>query len=973
MYERQRRCRGFAPHASTSTRTRCRSSWLQAVLGLMIALGSGITVRAEERIPKPEHPTPDAARVHWKNLNGPWSFRFDPKDEGRSGGWSEPEAPGFDSTIMVPFGWESELSGIQRMDYRGVAWYRRTFRVPEDFPRADRVRLHFGAVDWLADVWVNGRHVATHEGGYTPFSADVTEAIRLRPGGTAVLTVRAFDPTDPNLPTGKQVGWYTPTSGIWQTVWLESHPKAHIGRFEIKTTIDPARAHFDVALAGLPPGRSSVTVQSNDPTVAPVSTTVMAGEEPACCDVEKSGEPRVVLTVPVKVPKLWSPETPHLYDVTLELKTPDGHVDSVSTYFGLRTIARGRYGDAPYERILLNGKPIYLRTALDQSFNPKGLYTAPDDTFLRRDIEIAKGVGLNGLRIHIKPDEPRRLYWADRLGMLILQDMPNTWKQNAGARRAWEKTMRETIARDQNHPAIITWVAFNETWGLGHPEAYKTDRDTQKWVSSMVDVIRKLDSTRLVEDNSPCYYDHVSNTDLNSWHFYIDDSAKSREHIAEVVARTEPGSGFNYCPGEVQTTAPLINSEYGGVSAGGGDRDISWSFRDLTTQLRRHPKIQGYVYTELADIEWEHNGFVNYDRTPKEFGYDVFVPGMTVSELQGADFIGYDAPPVIVAKPGEMITVPLFVSHFSDRKGPAKLRWWVSGVDDKADLIMAAEPESRPIEWTAYDVRPLEPVKARMPMRPFVGAFLFTLRDENNRRIAANYVNVVVRPEWPLPRIERGGDREVVLRFAPGTFARSQWTGPAARPLGRAHGQGKGFFEYRLTLPEAIAKARPEAYELKLEAASKAGRQRLDWPLRVNKLDTPQTDVRTWPSTLAIAINGHVTDRQPLVDDPADARGVLSHLARLEHGSYGELFESQGALPGPVQAELAEGKPLVLRLAVPDDADPAGGLNLFGAEAGQFPFDPTLVIHTKDPLPGDLGIDRSGEGSRGETAETKSR
>ena len=149
----------------------------------MIALGMGMAVRAEEGIPKPEHPTPDAVRAHWKNLNGPWQFRFDPKDEGRSGGWSEPDAPGFDRTITVPFGWESELSGIQQVDYRGVAWYRRTFRVPDDFPEADRVRLHFGAVDWLADVWVNGRHVATHEGGYTPFSADITEALRLRPGG----------------------------------------------------------------------------------------------------------------------------------------------------------------------------------------------------------------------------------------------------------------------------------------------------------------------------------------------------------------------------------------------------------------------------------------------------------------------------------------------------------------------------------------------------------------------------------------------------------------------------------------------------------------------------------------------------------------------------------------------------------------------------------------------------------------------
>ena len=291
---------------------------------------------------------------------------------------------------------------------------------------------------------------------------------------------------------------------------------------------------------------------------------------------------------------------------------------------------------------------------------------------------IAKEMGLNGLRIHIKPDEPRRLYWADKMGVLIMEDMPNTWRQTPQARIAWERTMREAVVRDRNHPSIIVWVAFNETWGLGKAEDYKKDRDTQAWVGQMVDLIRGLDGhERLVEDNSPCNYDHIVNTDLNSWHFYIDNHDQARRHIEGVVAKTEPGSGFNYCPGLTQSSLPLINSEYGAVSAGGGDRDISWGLRDLTTQLRRQRKIQGFVYTELTDIEWEHNGLVNYDRTPKRFGYDTWLPDMRPNELLGADFIGYDAPPAIVGKPGQTITVPIFVSHFSDRQGPVKLRWWV--------------------------------------------------------------------------------------------------------------------------------------------------------------------------------------------------------------------------------------------------------------------------------------------------------
>ncbi|MBX6313521.1 MAG: glycoside hydrolase family 2, partial [Isosphaeraceae bacterium] len=554
------------------------------VLGWAVALPP--TFGAE--VPWPEHPNPLAIRPHWANLNGRWEFRFDPEDEGREAKWFEPGARGFDRTIVVPFPWESELSGLHRpTGAPKIGWYRRIFRVPADFPKGDRVWLHFGAVDERADVWVNGRHVAEHEGGYTPFSADVTDA--LKPDGENLLVVRAYDPTDPSHPTGKQIGWYTTTSGIWQTVWLESRPKAHIDSFQIRTDLQSAT--IDVGVAGLEgEAPSTLSIRSEDSTVT---------AEPVQVRADGAGQD---LIIKVRDPKLWTPDSPHLYDITLELKGPDGQVDQVKTYFGLRTIARGRYDDEPFERILLNGKPIYLRGALDQSFNPKGIYTAPSDDFMKRDIELAKSFGLNFLRIHIKPEEPRRLYWADKLGLLIMEDMPNTWRQNAEARQTWEHTMREVVARDRNHPALFAWVDFNETWGLADDRrdraaAYKADKDTQRWVQDMVALTRQLDPTRLVEDNSPCNYDHVEGTDLNSWHFYIDDPAAARRHIAEVVEKSEPGSPFNYCPGMKMNSAPLINSEYGAVSAGGGDRDISWGFRDLTTLLRKYSKIQGYIYT----------------------------------------------------------------------------------------------------------------------------------------------------------------------------------------------------------------------------------------------------------------------------------------------------------------------------------------------------------------------------------------
>lgn len=921
-------------------------------------LGLATLARAADEIPRPEHPTPDAVRALWANLNGRWDFRFDPTDQGVKGRWYEPGSEGFDRSIVVPFCWESELSGVEKATPAAkVGWYRRTFEVPKDFPKGDGVWLRFGAVDWRADVWVDGAKVGDHEGGYTPFEFDVTAA--LKGDGPHTLVVRAFDPTDPSLPTGKQVGWYTTTSGIWQTVWLESRPKVFLRSFRVETTLDPARAKFEVSTNWPIPeaGDYTLTIRPEAEGI-PAASTKMDVVEAVSIHGGKtySSHSRVAtLNLLPSSPKLWTPETPHLYGVTLELKGPDGKVvDSVKTYFGLRTIARGKLPGDSFERIFLNGKPIYLRGALDQSFNPKGIYTAPSDEFLRKDIELARSVGTNFLRIHIKPEEPRRLYWADKLGMLIMEDMPNTWEQNARARKAWEATMAEVVARDRNHPSIFAWVDFNETWGLGKPAAYKADKDTQSWVKAMVARTRQLDPTRLVEDNSPCNYDHVAGSDLNSWHFYIDDHAEAKRHIEEVVARSEPGSPFNYCPGERMNAAPLINSEYGSVSAGGGDRDVSWGFRDLTTQQRRHNKIQGYIYTELSDIEWEHNGFFDYDRSAKEFGYGAFVPGMTPRDLQGADFVGYDAPPAIEARPGELIRVPLFVSHYSDLKDAPRLRWWIKGTDEKGEVVEIPE-RLRAVEWAPYSVTTQKPLAFRIPGR-FVGALALVLEDAQGRKIAANFVNLVVAPEKPAARVERLNEHAVAIRFRPEDFATGRFTGGVESMTGKAYGRGSGAFTYRLKVPEAVAKAKPTAFALIVEAASKGGRDQVDWPERVNSQDNPQTDARPRPSTLEVAIADEKAASVDLPDDPADARGVLSHLRRIEHGGHGRLVRLGTDLPARALDAIKAGRPLTLSLGVPADAEHAGGLSIYGAEAGAFPIDPTLILETEDHLPEDLGV-----------------
>ena len=915
------------------------------VVAILVILNLPLAAAAAE-IPRPEHPEPMAVRPHWANLNGTWEFRFDAKDEGKDQNWFAAGASGFDRKIVVPFGWESELSGIhQPKGAPKVGWYRRSFTVPKDFPKDHHVWLRFGAVDEHADVWINGKHISDHDGGYTPFEADITEV--LTPEGENLLVVRAFDPTDPSHPTGKQVGWYTTTSGIWQTVWLEARPEQYIKDLVIETKIDPADVLFHVTMGNRGNAGSDVAIKIHGAEVKELPGATVAVPQGV----------RQIKAYRIENPKLWSPDSPHLYEATISLMHGNKVVDSINTYFGLRTIARDKYGDEPFERILLNGKPIYLRGALDQSFNPQGVYTAPSDEFLKHDIELAKSMGTNFLRIHIKPDEPRRLYWADKLGMLIMEDMPNTWRQNPEARKTWEHTMREAVVRDRNHPSIFAWVDFNETWGLGLPPEYKADKDTQAWVRRMVAETHKLDPTRLVEDNSPCNYDHVEGTDLNSWHFYIDDHPEAARHIAEVVKSSSPGSAFNYCPGQAMNSAPLINSEYGSVSAGGGDRDVSWGFRDLTTLLRKYAKIQGYIYTELTDIEWEHNGFANYDRTAKDFGYGAFVPGMTPADLQGADFIGYDGPPVIVVKVDELIPINLFVSHYSERKEPPTLKWWVTGYDDLGD-VEDIEPRERPVEWVPYGVKEQKRIAFRLHS-PFVGAVALTLVDKEGKRIAANFVNVVVQPAAPAARAERGDEHEVAFRFAPDDFSSNRWSEKSSpAPPGKAYGRGKGSFVYKLKIPAAVAKAKPLSFHLLLEAASKAGNEKVDWPQRPDRQDYPQTDARKWPSTLEVSINGQRVGRVDLPDDPADARGVLSHLAKVEHGSHGEIIDIKGNLPDIAKADLAAGKPLFLRLSVPDDAPHAGGLSVYGAHTGAFPFDPTLILNTEAALPVDIGVTR---------------
>ena len=639
-------------------------------------------------IPWPEHPRPDFERAPWVNLNGPWSFAFDPDDAGVQAEWFKAGVGKLDRKIVVPFPWESELSGIHQPDYKGVAWYAREVELPSGPGwEGKNAWLVIGACDFEAKVWIDGQLACEHAGGYLPFEVNLSRFGK--PGQRVTVVVRAVDRTDWQQPIGKQVDrWYTRTSGIWQTVYIEPRSAVHIRAMRTTPDVESGTVLYEIE------------VNKEAPAHTVAITSPEGAFEPAGAAYTLDAKVIQVL-VKVRDPQAWSPDSPKLYPAVLTLRDVNNHpIDEVRGYFGLREISTGKAPDGDFNHVQLNGKPIYLRGALHQSFHPKGIYQYPDDAAARADYEIARQLGLNFLRIHIKVPTPRELYWADKLGVLIMEDMPSFWRYTPQAQAWWQDMARGAIARDCNHPAVFAWILFNETWGIGDG-GYKPDR--QAWVEGMYWWAKKLDPTRLVEDNSPCSYDHVA-TDINSWHFYINSYSDARRHIREVVEKTYPGSTFNFAKGYEQNDAPLMNSEYGGIGAGSGDQDVSWCFKFLTNELRRHDKIGGYVYTELCDIEWEHNGFVNYDRTPKEFGYGFWFPGFSPADLNNADFVALNSPPMIELAPMQDREVGVEVSHWSDRKAAnLALRWRVDWLD-RFGRRFEGQWEQQPAEWRSFEV-----------------------------------------------------------------------------------------------------------------------------------------------------------------------------------------------------------------------------------------------------------------------------
>jgi beta-galactosidase/beta-glucuronidase len=580
-------------------------------------------------LPRPEYPRPQFRRPEWTNLNGEWAFAFDDEDAGLARGWHRVPAQDlrsgdspFDWRITVPFCYQSELSGIGDPSFHDVVWYARTF-APS--PGGERLLLQFGAVDYRAAVWVNGTQVAEHEGGHTPFSADVTPALT---EGENVVVVRAEDPSrDATIPRGKQYWkersegiFYTRTTGIWQTVWLEPVGRRRIDSLRLSPDVDAARVDVEVGVEGFEPGlslRLAVSVKGDSmlddrmelraPLIQRSLPLLPRGAAPDTPHLSEWPKPA-----------LWSPEHPDLYDLRLELLDADGNVlDAVESYFGMRKI------EARDGKVLLNDRPYCQRLVLDQGYFPGGLLTAPTDEDLRKDIELAKEMGFNGARKHQKIEDPRWLLWADTLGFLVWGEMANAYQYSPKYVRRITGEWQEAVRRDHNHPCIVAWVPMNESWGV--PEL-ATDPAQIDHLLSLYHLTRSLDRSRPVVSNDG--WEHAR-TDLCTIHDYGSPEDLSRRYATpESSISAQPAKRQIYAPGHGYRGEPILISEFGGIAFSGEEGGWGYStvanaeeflerYDALISALLQSETVRGFCYTQLTDVEQEVNGLLTYDRRPK--------------------------------------------------------------------------------------------------------------------------------------------------------------------------------------------------------------------------------------------------------------------------------------------------------------------------------------------------------------------
>ncbi len=907
-------------------------------------------VSQPDSIPLPEHPRPDFKRPMWKNMNGWWQFQFDPQNEGLGEEWYL-AGNDFSGRIKVPFSWGAPLS--EMADEADIGWYRRDIEVPGSW-EGKRIYLVIGASDWRTSAWLDGNKLGEHQGGYTEFEFELTPYVDF--GNKQNLVIRVDDTPHPFKLEGKQ--GYGKARGIWQTLYLEARGSNFIDYVHVTPDIREEQIVVEGSLDLPADGALDIEFEvKGDEGVSHAHPFRI-----------KSGTRDFNFTVPVRGERLWTLADPFLYDLEVRLGNSGDLVDEVSTYFGMREIGVTDMPGTDFSYVALNGEPVYLQMALDQAYHPDGYYTFPSDEFMRDEILRTKKIGLNGQRIHVKIGIPRKLYWADKLGVLIMADVPNSWGEpNEKMRQESEYALRQMIKRDYNHPAIFSWVIFNETWGL-MTEQEDGDRvylpETKEWVADMYRLAKDLDPTRLVEDNSANREDHVV-TDLNTWHAYLPGYAWD-ERLAEISEKTYPGSPWNFAEGYRQGDQPNINSECGnvwGYEGSTGDVDWSWDYHRMINAFRKNPKIAGWLYTEHHDVINEWNGYYRYDRSEKYTGLEEF-NGMTLNDLHRTIQVTPDIELSRDASPGEDLEVPVWLSVFTGEipSGAARLHYFLTWVNETGEQKRGKD-QYQEVELKPWKTGYLDPLKIEMPAEKGVAVLNLELQTASNVSLQKNFT--VFRIKGASPESEK--ENVHIVKIKPDGFSDAAWSLKQWQVLDglKVNGAGHGHFAYEVNLPSGLNAENVGQVVFKAELGSKKilgkdidaademggdymrGRGTHD-PSR-NPNAYPMTDETRFPGLVRIIINDHVIGEVHLKDDPADHRGVLSWHAQLkdrklrEAGSYGYLVEF--TLPEHLKTTLLKDNLWEVKIEVPE-AMP-GGVAIYGADFGRYPLGPMLMFYTR--------------------------
>jgi len=893
-----------------------------------------------QSIPLPEHPRPDFERADWVNLNGKWGFEFDSLQIGEKQNWQEGNFR-FSKNITVPFPWGSPLSGVK--DEADIAWYQKTIATPSSF-KNKRTFLTIGASDWETTVWLDGKMVGKHQGGYTPFSFELTDFVKY--DSPQKLVIRVDDVRRDFTLYGKQ--GYGNARGIWQTIYLEARGQNYLDYVHFSPNIDENKVAVEAKFGGVLSQDQKISLEIETPN-GKIKADFLG----------KKGSDIAISTIEIPNARLWTLENPYLYNVTLEAGN-----DKVKTYFGMRKISVTKLPGTEISYIALNNQPIYLQLTLDQSYHPEGFYTFPSDEFMKNEIQLCKNIGLNGLRTHIKVDIPRKLYWADKLGLLVMADLPNFWGEpTAQAQEESEYTLREMIKRDYNHPAIFSWIVFNETWGLRskvqNEETGKSENKylpkTQNWVASMYYLAKSLDQTRLAEDNSICCGAGHTETDINSWHEYL-PGYEWEAHMQKIDNGTFPGSSFHFEKGFTQGDQPMINSECGnvwGYDGSTGDVDWSYDYHRMMNTFRMHPKMAGWLYTEHHDVINEWNGYWRFDRTMKYTGLNEIAKGMTDKDFHSLVYLsnGQDITHTVKAK--EEVSVPIFVSVMEDIKMVDNIflvEYNLAGTDVLGNYKTLSEGILN-LPYTPWMQKSFEPLKIKMPETDGVYTLTFTLKDSKGGTVYhSNFVSFVVK-EGVLP------ENTEIVEKAPNAYADSKWSLKSWEIMGgkKMNGAGNGSFTYVFEGKNKKAKTgyllmELGAKELFFKDREGSEIKNSDYMLGAkaepsqNKNSYPMTDEKKFTSNVKVSIGGVLVKTLKLEDDPADHRGILSWHNQLQNrklseaGSYGYLVKI------PLTSAQIKTLNKTGKLSVKLSVDNGGGLAVYGKDFGRYAFNPSIVL-----------------------------